>query len=120
MDEKEKGHESIETQEEDTLVLWDCVSMFNVEDEGLTEEEEIPETNVTTRSQNLLKEDNLILPKIKKPQENMKKMKNNTPTVNIREFFISSQSPKKVNMHVKSTENKAENVKKNFTELNGI
>ena len=39
VDEKEKGHESIETQEEDTLVLWDCVYMFNVEDEGLTEEE---------------------------------------------------------------------------------
>ena len=68
VDEKEKGHEPTETQEEDTLVLWDCVSMFNVEDEDLTEEEEIPETNVTTRSQNSLKEDNMILPKIKKFQ----------------------------------------------------
>ena len=45
----------------------------------------------------------------------MKKIKNNTPTVNIPEFVISSQSPKKFNMPVKSTENKVENVKKNFT-----
>ena len=111
-DEKEKDHEPIETQEEDTLVLWDCVSMFNIEDEDLTEEEEIPETNVTTRSQSSLKEDNMILPKIKKLQENMRKIKNNTQTVIKPEFFIPSQSPKKVNMPIKSTENKFENVKR--------
>ena len=74
VDEKEKVHEPTETQEEDTFVLWDCVSMFNIEDEDVTEEEEIPETNVTTRSQNSLREDNMILPKIKKLQENMKKI----------------------------------------------
>ena len=90
MDEKEKVHEPTKVHEEDTLVLWGCVSMFNIEDEDLTEEEEIPETNVTTRSQSLLKEDNMILPKIKKLQENMKKIKNNTQTINIPEFFISS------------------------------
>ena len=74
VEEKEKYHEPTENQEEDTLVLWDCVSMFNIEYEGFPEEEEIPETNVTTRSQNPLKEDNLILPKIKKLQENIKKV----------------------------------------------
>ena len=46
----------------------------------------------------------------------MKKIKNNTPTVNIPEFVISSQSPKKSNMPVKSIENKVENVKKNSSE----
>ena len=90
VDEKGKGHEPTDTQEDDTLVLWDCVSMFNVKDENLTEEEEIPKTNVTTRSQHPLKEDNTIMPKIKKIQENMKKIKNNTQTINILEFFISS------------------------------
>ena len=45
-EEKEKVHEPTETQQEDTLVLWDCVSMFNIEDTNLAEEEEIPETNV--------------------------------------------------------------------------
>ena len=81
--------------------------MFNVEDEGFPDEEEISETNVTTRSQNPLKEDNLILTKIKKLQENMKKMKNDTPIINIPKFFISSQIPKKVNVPIKPTENKA-------------
>ena len=55
MEEKEKDHEPTETQEEDPLVLWDCVSMFNVEDEVFPEEEKISKTNVTTRSQKLLK-----------------------------------------------------------------
>ena len=50
LDEGEKVHEPTETQEEDTMVLWDCVSMFSIEDEGLTKEEKISETNVTTRS----------------------------------------------------------------------
>ena len=54
-----------------------------------------------TRGQNSLKEDNMILPKIKKLQENMKKIKNNTQTVNIPKFVISSQSPNKVNRPLK-------------------
>ena len=86
---KHKRKIPTETQEEDTLVLWDCVSMFNMEDEDLPDKEETTETNVTTRSQNPLKEDNSILPKIKKLQENMKKIKNNTSTVKIPEFLIS-------------------------------
>ena len=89
VDKEEKGHEPTETHEEDTMVLWDCVSMFSIEDEGFTEEEKISETNVTT-SQGPLKEDNMIMPKIKKLQENMKKIKNNSQKVNIPEFFITS------------------------------
>ena len=46
----------------------------------------------------------------------MKKLKNNTQTINIPEFVISSESPKKVNMPIKYTENKVENIKKNSTE----
>ena len=72
--------------------------------------------NVTIRSQNSLKEDNMIPPKIKKLQENMKKIKNNTQTINILQFVISSQKTKIVIILVKSTENKVENVKKNSTE----
>ena len=90
--------------------------MFSIEDDGLTEEEEIPKTNVTTRSQGQLKEDNTIMPKIKKLQENMKKIKNNTQIVNIPQFVITSQNPKEGSMSVKSAENKVENVKKNSTE----
>ena len=46
----------------------------------------------------------------------MKKMKNNAPMVNIHEFSISGQSPKKVNVPINPTENKAENFKKKLTE----
>ena len=54
-EEKWKDHEPIETQEEDTLVLWDYVSMFNIKDEDLTNKVETSKTNVTIRSQNPLK-----------------------------------------------------------------
>ena len=56
------------------------------------------------------------MPKIKNLWENMKKIKNNTQTVNIPEFVITSQNPKVVSMPMNSVENKVENVKKNSTE----
>ena len=46
----------------------------------------------------------------------MKKMKNNAPMINIPEFVILGQSPKKVNVPTNPTKNKAENFKKNLTE----
>ena len=55
------------------MSLWDCAPLFSIENEGFTKEEKISETNVTTRSQGPLKEDNTIIPKIKKLQENIKK-----------------------------------------------
>ena len=33
-DEEEKGNKSSKIQEDDTLILWDCVSMFDTEEEG--------------------------------------------------------------------------------------
>ena len=52
---EEKDKQPIEKQEEDALVLWDCVSMFDMVEEGFLKHEEILETNVTTRSQGLIK-----------------------------------------------------------------
>ena len=106
----------MEKQEEYTLVLCNCVSMFDMEDEDFLIQGETPETYVTTRSQNLLKEDKSILPKIKKLQENMKKIQNNTATVKIPKFVISSQDLKKINTPLKLTEVKIDNVKKNLEE----
>ena len=40
-DEEEKGNKFIEKQEDDALVLWDCVSLFDTEDEGTLKHEEI-------------------------------------------------------------------------------
>ena len=48
-DEEEKGDKSTEKQENDALVLWDYVSLFDTE-EGTLKHEEILETTVTTRS----------------------------------------------------------------------
>ena len=69
---------------------------------------------MTTRIKGLLKEDNSILPKIKKLQENMKKVHKNTTTDKIPEFTITSQDPKKINMPIKPIEDKVDNVKKNL------
>ena len=90
------------------MVLWDCVSLFDTEEEGSLKQEETSETNVTTRSQGLLKEDNSIIPKIKKLQKKLKKIPKNTTNVKIPEFTISSQDPKKINMPVKPIEDKVE------------
>ena len=60
----EADNQPTEKQEEDALVLWDCVSLFDTEEEGSLKQEETSETNVTTRSQGLLNKDNSILPKI--------------------------------------------------------
>ena len=79
----EKDHKPTKMQGEDTLALWDYAPLFSIEYEGFTKEEKISETNVTTRSQGPLKEDNTIIPTIEKLQENIKKIKNNTQTVNI-------------------------------------
>ena len=38
--EEEKDNQSTRKQEEDTLVLWDCVSMFDVEEEDSLKQEE--------------------------------------------------------------------------------
>ena len=40
--EEETDHEPMEKQEEDTLFLWDCVSMFDTEDEDFLIQEETP------------------------------------------------------------------------------
>ena len=115
-EEEEKNNQSTRKQEEDALVLWDCVSMFDTEGEGSLKQEETSKTNVTTRSQILLKEDNSILPKIKKLQENMKKIQKNTATVKVPKFTISSQDLKKINTPIKPIEDKIDNVQKSLKE----
>ena len=72
-DEEEKGNKTIEKQENDTMFLWDCVSLFDTEEESDLKHEDISETNVTTRIQGLIKEDRSVFPKIKRLQENVKK-----------------------------------------------
>ena len=82
--EEEKNSKTIEKQEDDAMVLWDCVSLFD------TKEEETTETNVTTRIQGLLSKDRSVISKIKRLQENVKKIQKSTTTDKISEFTITS------------------------------
>ena len=78
-DEEGKGNnKSTEKQEDDAMVLCDCVSLFDTEEEKNPRHEDISETNVTMRSQGLIKENSLMLPKIKRLQKNVKKIQKST------------------------------------------
>ena len=76
------------------MVLWNSVSLFDAKEERNWEYEDVVETNVTTRSQGLVKEDSLMLPKIKRLQKNVKKFQNNFLANKIPEFTITSQDPR--------------------------
>ena len=95
------------------MVLWDCVSLFDIEYEGRVKHEEISETTVTARSQGLLSKYNSILPKINKFQDNMKKIQKNNKDDKISKLTISSQDPKQVNMPIRPIEDKDDNVEEN-------
>ena len=71
---------------------------------------------MTKRSQGLIKEDRSILPKIKRLQENVKKIQKSTTADKILESTITSQNPKQINMPVKHIEEKTDDVKKNLKE----
>ena len=98
------------------MVLWDCVSLFDTEEEKDPRHEDILETNVMTRSQGLVKENRLMLPKIKRLQKNVKNFQKNTSSNKILEFSNTSENLKQINMHTKATEEKINNVKANLTE----
>ena len=52
-DNDEEGKDNnklIEKQEDEAMVLWDCVSLFDIEEEKDLRHEDTLETNVTTRS----------------------------------------------------------------------
>ena len=72
-EERKESTTSTKEQEEDTMVLWNSISLFDAEEEKNQGYKDVMETNVTTRSQGPIKENSLILPKIKRLQKNVKK-----------------------------------------------
>ena len=80
-EEGKDNNKSTEKQEDEAMVLWDCVSVFDAEEEKDLRHEGILETNVMTRSQGLIKENNLMLPKIKRLQKNAKKFQNSSQLI---------------------------------------
>ena len=69
--------------------------MFDTEEEGYLKQGETSKTNVTTRSQGLIKEDRSILPKIKILQKNVKKIQKSTTADKIPDY----ESKSKENQH---------------------
>ena len=60
--EEEKGSQTIEKQENDTMFLWDCVLLFDTKKSTL-KLENIP---TTTKYMSMVSKDNSIISKIKK------------------------------------------------------
>ena len=75
-EERKESTTATKEQEEETMVLWNSVSLFDAEKEKNQGYKDVMETNVTTISQGSVKEDSLILPKIKRLQRNVKKFQN--------------------------------------------
>ena len=67
---------------------------------------------MTTRIQGLLSKDRSVIPKIKRLQENIKKIQKSTTADKIPEFTTTSQYPKQINMPIKPIEEKTDDVKK--------
>ena len=105
-EEAKDSNTSTKKQEDETMFLWDCVSLFDATKEKDLRNESILETNVATRIQGLLKENSLMLRKIKRLQKNVKKFQDNSSTNKILEFTITSQNPRQTNMFAKPNEEK--------------
>ena len=103
------NNKSTEKQEDDAMVLWDCVSLFDTEEEKDPRHEDISKTNVTARSQGLIKENSLILPNIKRLQKNVKNFRKNTTTDKILKFTITNKNPNHISMPTKPIEEKINN-----------
>ena len=95
-DKEEEKNQTIEKQDNDTMFLWDGVSLFNTEENTLKSEF----TPTTTKDTDLTIKDSAIISKIKKLQENVKRQvdvndKDKTPkvtTVNRKQSQLASLS----------------------------
>ena len=101
-DEERKENSAATTtkeQEEETMAVWNSVALFDAEEERSQGYKEVVDANVTTRSQEMIKDDSLMLPKIRRLQRNVKKKFQNKPVADIiPEFTITSQDPKQNRM----------------------
>ena len=62
------------------MVLWDWEATLGLSEDESTEEIQVSSVNVMTRSKGPVVDESLLLPKIKKFKESMKKVLSNTQT----------------------------------------
>ena len=67
-DEKKESAASVSTkeQEEETMALWNSVSLLDAEEENTQGHRDIREANVTTRSNGMVSDYSILLPKIRR------------------------------------------------------
>ena len=81
------------------MALWNSVSLLDAEEEDSQRHKNVREANVTTRSQETVSDDSLLLPKIRRLQRNIKKkFQDKSLADKVPEFAISSQDPKQDRM----------------------
>ena len=108
-EEKKESAASTSTKvtEEETMALWNSVSLLDAEEENTQGHRDIMEVNVTTRSNGMVSDDSLLLPKIRRLQRNIKKkFQDKSLADQIPEFTITSQDPKQSRMLPKPNEEK--------------
>ena len=99
-DEDEKSNKTIEKQENDTMFLWDCVSLFDTEKSTL-KPKNVP---MIKKYPNLVTKDNAIVSKIKKLQKNVRGQSKNDTEDEIRKVTIFIQETEQINKHAKLIE----------------
>ena len=114
--EEDQSNEPEETNEETTMVLWDCVPTLELNEEDPTEEIQLSSVNVTTRSKGIVMDESSVLLKIKKMQENMKKIISTTQTTSKSDLVDLKDKVPAVSKPVKIVENKTKRIKKGLME----
>ena len=98
------------------MVLWDCVPTLELNEEEPTEEIQLSSVKVTTRSKGPVMDESSVLPKIKKMQENMKKIISTTQTTSKYNPVNIKETTPVVSKLVKTMVNKIEGTKKGLVE----
>ena len=99
--EEEKTHGPEEAPKENTMVLWDCMTTLGLDEGEPTEEVLLSAVNVTIRSKGPVMDESILLPKIRRIQEKMKKVSSNTQTLPVPDLVITRKNAPKISKPVK-------------------
>ena len=118
-EEEPQSNDPEQTNEETMMVLCDWAPTLGLSENEPTEASQVSLVNVTMRSRAPVMDESLLLPKIKKFRENMKKILNTTQTtpkpnpVNMKETIpvVDKSMKTTINKHVETLANRRETTK---------